>query len=79
MSKVTGTVPANSHMQNWVNSVAAMCQPESVYWCDGSEEEREQLTEIAVQCGDLLPLNQKEMPGCYLHVARRTMWRARRI
>ena len=67
MSNITGTVPANSHIQNWVNSVAAMCQPESVYWCDGSEEEREQLTKIAVQCGDLLPLNQKEMPGCYLH------------
>ncbi len=44
-----------------------MCQPDNVYWCDGSEQEREQLTKIAVQCGDLLPLNQKEAPGCYLH------------
>jgi GTP-dependent phosphoenolpyruvate carboxykinase len=60
MSNIAGTVPANLHIQNWVKSVAAMCQPDSVYWCDGSEEEKEQLLKIAVQCGDLLPLNQKE-------------------
>src|SRR6185295_12614720 len=67
MSNVTGTVPANPHIQSWVKSAAAMCQPDSVYWCDGSEEEKELLTKIAVQCGDLLPLNQKAAPGCYLH------------
>ena len=67
MSNLAGTVPANLHIQNWVKSVAAMCQPDSVYWCDGSEEEKEQLLKIAVQCGDLLPLNQKQAPGCYLH------------
>jgi phosphoenolpyruvate carboxykinase (GTP) len=44
-----------------------MCQPDNVFWCDGSEQEKEILTKIAVQTGDLLPLNQKELPGCYLH------------
>lgn len=67
MSNSSGTVPANPHIQNWVNSMAAMCQPDNVYWCDGSEAEKEKLTQIAVQCGDLMPLNQKELPGCYLH------------
>jgi phosphoenolpyruvate carboxykinase (GTP) len=67
MSNVTGTVPSNPHVQKWVKDVAALCQPDEVYWCDGSEDERERLTEIAIQCGDLIALNQKKLPGCYLH------------
>lgn len=67
MSHSTGAVPSNTFIQKWVKDVAAMCQPDDVFWCDGSEEERERLTQIAVQCGDLMPLNQKALPGCYLH------------
>ncbi|HKY10073.1 MAG TPA: phosphoenolpyruvate carboxykinase, partial [Candidatus Binatia bacterium] len=67
MSSSTGTVPTNTHIQKWVKEVAAMCQPDEVFWCDGSEDEKARLTRTAVQCGDLIPLNQKELPGCYLH------------
>ncbi len=28
----------------WVEEVRALCQPDAVYWCDGSEEERQRLT-----------------------------------
>jgi phosphoenolpyruvate carboxykinase (GTP) len=67
MSVSTGTVPANPHIQKWVKEAAAMCQPENIFWCDGSEEEKERLTQIAVECGDLIPLNQEKLPGSYLH------------
>jgi phosphoenolpyruvate carboxykinase (GTP) len=67
MSVSTGTVPANPHIQKWVKEAAAMCQPENIFWCDGSEEEKERLTQIAVDCGDLIPLNQEKLPGSYLH------------
>ena len=67
MSNIAGTVPNNFHIQKWVNQVAAMCRPDNVYWCDGSEAERENLTQVAVQCGDLIPLNQAKHPGSYLH------------
>ena len=67
MTVSTGTMPANSHIQKWVKEVAAMCQPENIFWCDGSEEEKERLTQIAVECGDLIPLNQEKLPGSYLH------------
>jgi phosphoenolpyruvate carboxykinase (GTP) len=67
MSVSTGTLPANPHIQKWVKEVAAMCQPENIFWCDGSEEEKERLTQIAVECGDLIPLNQEKLPGSYLH------------
>jgi phosphoenolpyruvate carboxykinase (GTP) len=67
MSNVTGTVAANLHVQKWVKDVASLCQPDEVFWCDGSEEEKEELTRIAFKCGDLIPLNQEKLPGCYLH------------
>jgi phosphoenolpyruvate carboxykinase (GTP) len=67
MSNVTGTVPSNAHVQKWVKDVAALCQPDEVFWCDGSDEEKEELTRIAFKCGDLIPLNQEKLPGCYLH------------
>jgi len=47
--------------------MAAMCQPDDIYWCDGSEEERQRLTAMAVAHGELEALNQDTLPGCYLH------------
>jgi phosphoenolpyruvate carboxykinase (GTP) len=67
MSNVAGTVPSNPHVQKWVKDVASLCQPDEVFWCDGSEEEKEELTRIAFKSGDLIPLNQEKLPGCYLH------------
>jgi len=56
-----------SHVQAWVDRMAAMCQPDDIYWCDGSEEERRRLTAVAVAHGELIELNQHALPGCYLH------------
>jgi phosphoenolpyruvate carboxykinase (GTP) len=47
--------------------MAAMCQPNDIYWCDGSEEEKDNLTSAALKSGDLIALNQHKLPGCYLH------------
>jgi phosphoenolpyruvate carboxykinase (GTP) len=44
-----------------------MCRPQEIVWCDGSEGEHERLLEMAVRAGDLIPLNQQKLPGCYLH------------
>ncbi len=57
----------NDAVRHWVNEVARMCRPDDVVWCDGSESERERLIEVAVRAGDLIPLNQQRLPGCYLH------------
>jgi phosphoenolpyruvate carboxykinase (GTP) len=51
----------------WVNEVAKHTTPDRVVWCDGSEAERQRLTEEAVQTGVLITLNQEKLPGCYLH------------
>jgi len=47
--------------------MAAMCQPDDVYWCDGSEQEKENLTSVALKSGDLIALNHEKLPDCYLH------------
>ena len=57
----------NPHVQQWVDEVDSHTQPAEIHWCDGSEEERERLTKLAVDQGILIPLDQEKRPGCYLH------------
>src|SRR3990170_3802381 len=57
----------NASVRRWVKEVARMCGPADVVWCDGSEAERERLLKVAVRAGDLIPLDQRRLPGCYLH------------
>ncbi len=57
----------NPSLLSWVRDMAALCKPDKVVWCDGSEEERLRLTQHAVDTGVLIPLNPKKRPGCYLH------------
>jgi phosphoenolpyruvate carboxykinase (GTP) len=57
----------NPHLNKWVDEMARLTGPQSIHWCDGSEEERQRLTEQAVEQGVLAPLHPKKWPGCYLH------------
>lgn len=58
---------SNLAILDWVETQAALCQPERIFWCDGSEAERDYLTECAVAEGVLIRLNQEKLPGCYYH------------
>ncbi|MEN9677294.1 MAG: hypothetical protein RIS76_3190 [Verrucomicrobiota bacterium] len=63
-----GTVPStNPHLLAWVRDTVGITQPDRVFWCDGSLEEREALYAAAVAEGVLIPLNQEKLPGCYYH------------
>jgi phosphoenolpyruvate carboxykinase (GTP) len=59
--------PTNPHVLRWVKEQAAVCRPDRVFWCDGSEAEKETLTNEAVAAGILIKLNQEKLPRCYLH------------
>ncbi|MGB4139586.1 MAG: phosphoenolpyruvate carboxykinase (GTP) [Saccharofermentanales bacterium] len=50
----------------WVDEMAALLEPDSIYWCDGSEEENERLLEENVAKGAAVRLNGEKRPGCYL-------------
>ncbi|HEY2328972.1 MAG TPA: phosphoenolpyruvate carboxykinase (GTP) [Verrucomicrobiae bacterium] len=57
----------NSAVIRWVEEQARLCQPEKIFWCDGSEAEKEMLAAEAVAKGILVKLNQEKLPGCYYH------------
>jgi phosphoenolpyruvate carboxykinase (GTP) len=58
---------ANAAALAWVREIVALCQPDRVHWCDGSDAEKESLTAEAVAQGLLIRLNQEKLPGCYYH------------
>ena len=41
----------NKQLLDWVKEVQDMCQPEQVYWCDGSDEEYDRLCNQLVEAG----------------------------
>src|SRR5438034_685887 len=58
---------ANEFVRKWVSENVELCQPDRVVWCDGSAEEKATLIEQGVRDGVLVRLNQRKLPGCYLH------------
>ncbi len=58
---------SNKKLRDWVNKMARMCQPDHIVWVDGSEEQKRVLEQEAVATGELIPLNQDKLPGCFLH------------
>ncbi len=56
----------NQKLLTWVKEMADMCQPDQIYWCDGSEAENSRLLKEMVDSGAATPLNPEKRPGCYL-------------
>lgn len=56
----------NKKLLEWVKEMADLCQPDEIYWCDGSEEENERLLKMMVDSGMAIKLNPEKRPGCYL-------------
>jgi len=60
------TTTKNKKLLDWVKEMADMCQPDEIYWCDGSEEENQRLLQMMVDSGMAIKLNEEKRPGCYL-------------
>jgi phosphoenolpyruvate carboxykinase (GTP) len=54
----------NKKLEAWVKEIADLCQPDQIYWCDGSQEESDRLLKEMVDAGMATPL--KKRPGSYL-------------
>ena len=57
----------NVFVNQWIDEMKAMVQPDRVVWIDGSEAQAEELRAEAVKTGELFKLNEEKLPGCYLH------------
>ncbi|MGH7970955.1 MAG: phosphoenolpyruvate carboxykinase (GTP), partial [Limisphaerales bacterium] len=58
---------SNKSVLAWVQEMANLCRPDSIFWCNGSKAERKELTDEAVAREILIRLNPKKLPGCYYH------------
>ncbi len=49
----------NEKLKNWVKEVADMSQPESIYWCNGSKQEYQQMMAKMIAAGSAIVLKKR--------------------
>jgi len=54
-------------LKDWVNKMAHLCEPDDIIWIDGSDAQRLSLEKEAMSGKEIIQLNQKKLPGCFLH------------
>ncbi len=55
----------NDRLQAWVKEWASILQPDSIYWCDGSQAEYDRLCGELVASGTFTKLNDDKRPNSY--------------
>ncbi|MFN2348810.1 MAG: phosphoenolpyruvate carboxykinase domain-containing protein, partial [Thioalkalivibrio sp.] len=55
----------NQALLQWVEETVALCKPDAVYWCDGSQEEYDFFTQQLVDAGTFIRLNPKKRPNSF--------------
>ena len=56
----------NAKLIAWVADMAALCKPQVIYWCDGSQAEYDRLCEQLVQAGTFKRLNPVKRANSFL-------------
>ena len=56
----------NKKLIEWVEKNIELCKPDNVHWCDGSDEEYNNLCNKLVESGTFKKLNEKKRPNSYV-------------
>ncbi len=56
----------NQKLKLWVEEMASLCKPDSIYWCNGSEEEFSRIADNLVDSGTFIKLNEELRPNSFL-------------
>ncbi len=56
----------NAKLIAWVDDMAALCKPNAIYWCDGSDAEYQRLCRQLVEAGTFKKLNEARRPNSFL-------------
>ncbi|MEM6640304.1 MAG: phosphoenolpyruvate carboxykinase (GTP) [Pseudomonadota bacterium] len=58
----------NTALERWVDHVARQTRPSDIHWCNGSQDEYDQMVAKMLADGTLKTLNEA-YPDCYLHLS----------
>ncbi len=56
----------NQKLVAWVTDIVRLAQPDSVVWCDGSDQEFDRLCDLMVESGTMRRLNPAKRPNSFL-------------
>ncbi|HWP92092.1 MAG TPA: phosphoenolpyruvate carboxykinase (GTP) [Thermodesulfobacteriota bacterium] len=56
----------NEKLRKWVLEMVALCKPDKVHWCDGTEREYDEMFRLMVKSGTAIKLNEEKRPNSYL-------------
>ncbi len=60
-------VTKNKFVDAWIAEMVELVKPENIVLIDGSNEQAEALRAEACSTGEIIKLNERELPNCYLH------------
>ena len=56
----------NKKLLAWVDEIASLCKPDEIYWCNGSQEEYDNMIDLMVNGGTAIRLNNEKKPNSIL-------------
>ena len=56
----------NEKLADWVTEMVALCKPDKVHWCDGTQAEYDALCQDLVDHGTFIKLNEQKRPNSFL-------------